>query len=229
MDIFCQVILSILSIYILDISSHCVIMENRIKEFRERQGLTMQQLADLANTTAPQINKLEKGQRKLTLDWMERLAPHLGVKASDFIVDVAKKIDRKSIKKSLDKMIVKVDTRPSDGRIPLISHQKKHGKNNKLIGTYVDNPITLDCIALEITTSDMYPRLRHGETIFINQNQTPDIGQDCAFFLKNKDIIIREFHKKTATHYLYRQLNPEKTDMIALQDVEKVCAIVARG
>jgi uncharacterized RmlC-like cupin family protein/transcriptional regulator with XRE-family HTH domain len=47
---------------------------NRIKEWRTRFGLTYAQLGKLANTTGPQIQKLECGQRRLTDAWMRRIA-----------------------------------------------------------------------------------------------------------------------------------------------------------
>src|ERR1700687_4526482 len=62
------------------------ILPNRIREFRERARLSMQALAERAGTSAPQINKLEKGDRKLTVDWMIRLGRALGVDPKDLMV-----------------------------------------------------------------------------------------------------------------------------------------------
>jgi len=53
-------------------------MESPLRKMRLKRGLTTQQLADLAGTSQGQIVKLEKGLRKLTKEWAERLAPHLG-------------------------------------------------------------------------------------------------------------------------------------------------------
>ncbi|MCA6305263.1 MAG: helix-turn-helix transcriptional regulator [Phenylobacterium sp.] len=54
-------------------------MKNRIRELREAAGLSQQQLADRAGTSQPQVDRLEKGERKLTADWMRRLSEALGV------------------------------------------------------------------------------------------------------------------------------------------------------
>src|SRR5919202_6518498 len=54
-------------------------MANRIRDFRERARLSMQALADRAGTTASQINKLEKGERRLTVDWMIRIGRALDI------------------------------------------------------------------------------------------------------------------------------------------------------
>ena len=42
-----------------------------------RVAMTDPQLAALAETTKQQIHKLRHGQRKLTVQWAKRLAPHL--------------------------------------------------------------------------------------------------------------------------------------------------------
>ncbi len=49
-------------------------MENRIKEIRTEKGMTLQQVAEKADTTKAQVMKLEKGDRRLTDVWMVRLS-----------------------------------------------------------------------------------------------------------------------------------------------------------
>src|SRR5689334_2523832 len=61
-------------------------MANRIREFRERAGLSMQALADRVGTTAPQINKLEKGERRLTVDWMVRIGRALSIDPAQLMI-----------------------------------------------------------------------------------------------------------------------------------------------
>ena len=52
---------------------------NRIREIREAHGLSGIQLAKLAETSVQQIYRLEMGDRKLTLQWMKRIADALKV------------------------------------------------------------------------------------------------------------------------------------------------------
>lgn len=52
-------------------------MENRIAEIRKARGLTLQQVAERTDTTNQQISHLERGRRKLTYTWMEKLAAAL--------------------------------------------------------------------------------------------------------------------------------------------------------
>lgn len=52
-------------------------MTNRLREFREAAGLSQDELADRVGSSFQQISKLERGERKLTREWAERLAPHI--------------------------------------------------------------------------------------------------------------------------------------------------------
>lgn len=54
-------------------------MVNRIKELREELGLTLEQVADTAGTSVQQVSRLERGERRLTDDWMRRISAAFGV------------------------------------------------------------------------------------------------------------------------------------------------------
>jgi transcriptional regulator with XRE-family HTH domain len=62
-------------------------MANRIKELREQRGLTLQQVADAAGTSLQQIQRLENGHRRLTDEWMRRIAPVLGVHPAALLLE----------------------------------------------------------------------------------------------------------------------------------------------
>ena len=48
---------------------------------RKARGLSLQRLADLADTTKQTVGRLETGKMELTKDWAERFAPHLAFTA----------------------------------------------------------------------------------------------------------------------------------------------------
>ncbi|HVV27969.1 MAG TPA: helix-turn-helix transcriptional regulator [Rhizomicrobium sp.] len=60
-------------------------MQNRIGILRREKGWSLTDLARAAGTTKAQIQKLERGERRLSLDWMRRLAAALEVKMSDLL------------------------------------------------------------------------------------------------------------------------------------------------
>lgn len=58
---------------------------NRIRSLRLARGLSLEALGDMVGTTKTQIRRLEVGDRRLTTDWMRRLAGALGVRSSDLL------------------------------------------------------------------------------------------------------------------------------------------------
>lgn len=65
---------------------------NRIRELRKARGLSGYDLAKLVGTTAQQISRLERGGRdgrRLTVEWMTKIARALNVTPSDLISERA--------------------------------------------------------------------------------------------------------------------------------------------
>jgi len=62
-------------------------LNSGLKDYRVRAGLSQVQLAKLVDTTGQQIGRLEKGGRKLTRQWADRLAPHLKCEAVDLVFE----------------------------------------------------------------------------------------------------------------------------------------------
>jgi transcriptional regulator with XRE-family HTH domain len=58
---------------------------NRVREWRQRRGLSIEELARRSRTSPSQISKLERGERRLTLDWMSRLAKALSCRREDLL------------------------------------------------------------------------------------------------------------------------------------------------
>lgn len=67
-------------------------MSNKIRKIREELGLTLEQVAEISGTSAQQIARLEVGDRRLTDDWMRRIAPALGVPPAALLADLAPNI-----------------------------------------------------------------------------------------------------------------------------------------
>lgn len=58
---------------------------NRIREIRELAGLSVLELANRVGTSDTQIRRLEQGKRRLTEDWMQRIARALDCTPADLI------------------------------------------------------------------------------------------------------------------------------------------------
>lgn len=68
-------------------------LPNRISYLRKKRGLSMQKLAHAAGTSQQQIDRLEKGQRRLTVEWMQRLSEALDCSIVDLLPETQKDRD----------------------------------------------------------------------------------------------------------------------------------------
>lgn len=68
-------------------------MKNGIAIFRERAGINKAELARRVGTTRQQMGRLEADERELTVDWAEKIAPHLGCSAQDLLFPEMARID----------------------------------------------------------------------------------------------------------------------------------------
>lgn len=60
-------------------------MENNIFKIRKEKGFSQKELAEKAGTTYQQIQKLEKGERKLSPEWQIRLSKALDCRPVDLM------------------------------------------------------------------------------------------------------------------------------------------------
>lgn len=60
-------------------------LQSRIREIRKEKGLTLQEVADRAGTTAQTIGRLETGLRTLSIKWVERIATALGTDPGELL------------------------------------------------------------------------------------------------------------------------------------------------
>lgn len=64
-------------------------MGNKIKELRKKKGLTQEALASKINCTTSQVIKLERGERRLSDVWLDRLAPALDATRAEILGEKA--------------------------------------------------------------------------------------------------------------------------------------------
>lgn len=142
----------------------------RLRSFREQMGISQ---ADLGAKLRPkagqqQIAKLEKGERELTVAWMRKLAPVLGVQVRDFLDNEA---------------------RPT---VPLVGMVLAGGDQIEFLddGGELDRveapPGAHDGFAVGVRGNSMAPRFFEGETVFYSRRR----GLDPAGFL-NRDCVVR--------------------------------------
>lgn len=78
-------------------------MGERVERMRRSRGLNQSQLAERAGTTAQQISRLERGERKLTMEWVVRLAAALECEPAE-LAGFAPPPDASEITRRLDEI-----------------------------------------------------------------------------------------------------------------------------
>lgn len=191
---------------------------NRIREFRSARGWSLQNLAEAAGTSKSQIDKLEKGARRLTVDWMMRLAKPLGCDPRDLLPHAAPETRGMKFK----------SVRPGAG--------KAANANTVLIpvrnaaGTAVDHvprPYYLmhakDAYALYVTDAAMTPMYRPGQMLFVNPYKPASSGDGVVITGKKGEMRVRELVEYGPRTVTLREYHPERRDFaIALRDIEAI-------
>jgi len=85
-------------------------MKNNIGFLRKKNGLSMQELATRAGTSQQQIDRLEKSQRRLTAEWMDKLSLALDCKPGELIDFSAEKKSSTKVETAIAKVIGAIET-----------------------------------------------------------------------------------------------------------------------
>ena len=69
-----------------------VIVGEVIAEFRKRKGVSQEVLSGLADIGRTHLSAIERGERKPTLETLYKLSCALGVRMSDIIIEIEKRL-----------------------------------------------------------------------------------------------------------------------------------------
>ncbi|TAH33132.1 MAG: helix-turn-helix transcriptional regulator [Alphaproteobacteria bacterium] len=195
---------------------------NRIRNLRLARGYSLQDLAEKIGTSKSQVDKLEKGERRLTLDWMRRLADGLACTITDIIVAG----DAPSSK------VANIQSTPKD--LPLIGGVKGgiHGFffDNGRVSDFVNRPANLlgvsNAFAVYAIGDSMEPRFFAGELLYVNPNRPLSKGCFAVIELMDGQGLVKQFLRqddKTITLY---QFNPAKELTLKKPTIKNVFRVV---
>lgn len=63
------------------------IFARNLREIRVKQGLSQEELADIAGLHRTYVGSVERGERNISIDNMERLATALKINIQDLLID----------------------------------------------------------------------------------------------------------------------------------------------
>ncbi len=158
-------------------------MKNKLGEIRKKVGLSQQKLADLADTNYVQISRLENGGRKLSVEWAERLAPHLNVKAQDLLFDSNKE------HAPLDLTMINVyDVAASAGSGLVITQENVVSQlafKPDFLSEVTSAPHN-KLVAIKINGDSMYPTLNHNDVVLVDMT-VKKVGKDGVYIVQYDD------------------------------------------
>ena len=217
---------------------------NRLRDLRERAGLTMQALADRIGTSAPQINKLEKGERRLTVDWMARLAQGLGVEIRDLLPEPAEPGPALLLPGGEAKLFPGGEAAwgpappigdPRD-LIPVRSAARGGTDQEMFLKDgpidHIRRPPSLahvrDAYSIYMIGQSMEPRFRQGQLLHVNPYKPPQPGAGVVVTKRDDAVLIKEFVRRGADTLHLRQYNPAgpvELPLGALRDIHTVVGL----
>lgn len=144
-------------------------MGNRIRELREKHGYSRRQLAEMIDTTANQLVKLEAGDRRLSDHWADRLAGPLGVQPYELLMPEGLPISMRMI--------------PVLGSVSCGNWKEAIELANRRVPTVFGGP---KAFALEPDGDSMNLLIPEGGYIVVDPDQT-DLVNGKSFVVMNGD------------------------------------------
>lgn len=172
-------------------------MSNNIRQLRNKAGLTLEEVAQAAGTTNQMIGLLERGKRRLTVEWMERIAPVLGVAPADLMLT--------------SKTVPVVGYVGAGSEIYSIDD---HAKGNGMFETSAPpQGASPSMVALVVRGDSMSPAYEDGDIIFYDQQVTGDfshlVGKRVVVRLVDGRTFIKKLRKNAAGQYWLHSHNAD--------------------
>lgn len=157
---------------------------NRIRELRKARGWSLETLASLCDppTTNQQISRLEKNDRRLTVEWMERLSKALGCRPSDLLIETADPqaprtsavVMARETPMSVGPLQVDINVNPVAIRVRMENTSMSDGTHTWFGKEFIErNRLDPDsCEVIMVRDSSMAPILCPGSACLVNLRQT---------------------------------------------------------
>ena len=149
---------------------------------RIEKGLTQQQLADRLGSSQSQVDRLEKGQRGLTLDWARRLAAALDIDVNDLLRG---ELPNLSIGDPNYQKSLAAEAAEGGNKMVPVRHMSVGGQpfyfslSDRVVG-YLERPRGIspdeEVFAFYAPTDLMAPRWNKGEMVFVSKTAPATYG-----------------------------------------------------
>ncbi len=190
---------------------------NRIRELREAHGWSQAQLAQAVDTSQPQIDRLEKGERRLTEQWMRRLAQALGVEPAALLAEATAQ------RHNIDTKTVLSDNLVGDRDLPVYG-VTEGGRFGAVSMTpepiqWVRRPEPLSRVpagfGLYVAGESMEPAYRQGDIVLVHPSMPARRGDDVVLVHvdahNDRHALLKRLVDWSDDNWTVRQFNPDET------------------
>ena len=218
-------------------------MANRIREWRLKRGLSMQALAERVDTSRQQIHKLERGERRLTEDWMRRVASILDCAPADLLSAPSAvrtgaagfaETSRRAGEEIGDMQSVSFDR---DDPIPVYA-SAQGGPDGTLLAyepiEFVDRPEPLfgvrNAFAMYVVSDSMEPKYSQGALLLIHPGR-PVRQNDYVLIVKQSEdgehsAMVKQLVRMETHRMVVRQFNPPLEFELHRRDIASVSLVI---
>lgn len=221
---------------------------NNIELLRKQRGWSRPELARQMGTSPQQIERLEKGTRRLAKDWIDKAASAFGVPPpaiiasgddSKVFLTVANaspvRMEGASEQRMLDDLPVYGTALGAERQIDGEAIEQTTLNRSDVI-QYVKRPVLLngraDAYGLWVSGSSMSPRFEDGEMIIVDPKGRLRIGDDVVVYLRPdgeaddgesaRAVLVKRLVRRSASHIELRQYEPPLTFRISTTDIVRV-------
>jgi transcriptional regulator with XRE-family HTH domain len=222
----------------------------KIADFRTQKNLTLQALADRVGTTKSQIDKLEKGERRLTVDWLQRIAEALNVPVTSFFADGADAASL-SLENLLSDATIATYEAPSardfshrsgftaqdqGGALPLPVYGRGDPLTDRLINmdttaSYIARPPSLagvnNAYAAYMIGDSMEPRYFAGDLLYVDPSRPLTKGCFILITLHDDTALVRRLLRRNEdATFLVQQIGRAREDRLPLASIRTAHRII---
>jgi transcriptional regulator with XRE-family HTH domain len=224
-------------------------LAGKLRSLREGKGLSRAQLAAKMGVHHNTIQKWEEAERKLTVDWITKLAPHLGTTVTEFL-EVAPKETKSVNQHQIDTVkepvigpsnVYAPEKWPRDLPVMGIGECGPDGWSlwNGDIIQMAPRPPFLAGIpkgyAVYAIGSSMEPRYQAGELVYINPAKPPEPG--CYVLVQIKPAhdgeapraLLKRLVRRSGSKVTLEQFSPPKKFEIRASDIVSMHRVVGTG
>jgi phage repressor protein C with HTH and peptisase S24 domain len=218
-------------------------MTNFLKAWREHRGLTQEQLGVAIGTGKTQISRLERAERRLTLDWMLKLSAALGVEPGDLThappgSDAMPLASRNVMAKEAAKLSIAASE--MQGAMDLSVYASAQGGPTGMLVTpepieWITRPPPLVGVtrgfAVYVVNDSMDPAYCHGDMAYVHPGVPPRRGDDVLIYrIINGEwaAMIKKLTGWNEKTWKVRQHNPSRDFSLSRQEWPHLNVIVGR-